>query len=164
MVVLIHQYLVAVAGLAAGALAGLVIAKVANRARLAAWDARVTAPLLLAAGGAHLVLIPLVELERQVLFTLYVLALLVTTTLGLGGVGIWRLGAVLFPAGSILGYAYFAALVHQADYVGLAVKIVELAAIASALQPLLAAGRKERRMPHATSRSLPGAQIHRLPP
>jgi len=39
----------------------------------------------------------------------------------------------LFPAGSILAYAYFGVLVQQADYAGLAIKIVALVAIGSAL-------------------------------
>src|SRR5579859_678149 len=132
-VVLIANYLFGLAGLVAGGAAGLLVAAAARNGRLAARDARVTAPLLLAAAVAHLVLIPFVELERQVLFGLYGLALIATVAIGLAGARIWRLGAVLFPAGSILGYAYFGVLVHQVDYAGLAIKVVELAAIGSAL-------------------------------
>lgn len=132
-VVLIPNYLFGLAGLVAGGAAGLVVVAMAKNGRLSARDAGVTAPLLLAAAGAHLVLIPFVELERQVLFGLYVLALIATVAIGLAGARIWRLGAVLFPAGSILAYAYFAVLVHQADYAGLTIKVVELVAIVSAL-------------------------------
>jgi hypothetical protein len=150
MVVLIPAYLFGIVGLVVGAAAGLVVTRVTKRGRLPAWDARWTAPLLLAASGAHLVLIPAVELERQVLFGLYALALIVTVAMGFAGLSIWRLGAVLFPVGSILGYAYFAALVHQADYAGLAIKVVELAAIACALQPFVVARRKDERSPGET--------------
>ena len=66
-VVLIPNYLFGLAGLVAGGAVGLLVAAVANNGRLPARDARVTAPLLLAAAVAHLVLIPFVELERQVL-------------------------------------------------------------------------------------------------
>lgn len=142
-VVLIPNYLFGLAGLVAGGATGLVVAAVAKNGRLPARDARVTAPLLLAAGGAHLVLIPFVELERQVLFGLYALALLATVAIGLAGARIWRLGAVFLPAGSILAYAYFAVLVQQADYAGLAIKVVEVVAIASALVSF-AARRSER--------------------
>jgi hypothetical protein len=139
-VVLIHEYLIGLAGLVAGAAACLVLARVANHhERLPAHDARLTAPLLLAAGVAHLFLIPAVELERQLMFGLYGLAAVATVLVGLLGFRIWRVGAVLVPAGSILAYAYFAALVHQADYAGLTIKLVEALAIASALWPLLSA-------------------------
>ena len=145
-VVLIPNYLFGLAGLVAGGAVGLLVAAVANNGRLPAGDARVTAPLLLAAAVAHLVLIPFVELERQVLFGLYGLALIATVAVGLAGARIWRLGAVLFPAGSILGYAYLAVLGHQADYAGLAIKVVELVAIGSALASF--AGRRDRRAVH----------------
>jgi hypothetical protein len=148
MMVLIPAYLVGIAGLVAGAVAGLVVAWAAKNGRLPARDARLTAPLLLAAAGAHLVLIPAVELERQVFFALYAFALLVTVAMGFAGVSIWRLGAVVFPTGSILAYAYFAVLVHQADYAGLAIKVVEVAAIACALQPLVAARLRAKQSPH----------------
>jgi hypothetical protein len=132
-VVLIPNYLFGIAGLVAGGAAGLLVAAVAKNGRLSPRDARVTAPLLLAAAVAHLVLIPFVELERQVLFGVYGLALIASVAIGLAGARIWRLGAVFFPAGSILGYAYLAVLVHQADYAGLAIKVVELVAIGSAM-------------------------------
>jgi|SRR5579859_1507479 len=148
-VVLIVNYLFGLAGLVAGGAVGFLVAAVAGNGRLAARDARMTAPLLLAAAGAHLVLIPFVELERQVLFALYVLALVVTVAIGLAGARIWLLGAVLFPAGSILGYAYFSVLVHQADYAGLAIKVVELLAIASALASFVA--RRHERTPHVAT-------------
>ncbi|SRR6266568_2536788 len=144
-VVLIPNYLFGLAGLVAGGAVGLLVAALAKNGRRPARDAAVTAPLLLAASGAHLVLIPFVELERQVLFGLYALALVATVAIGLAGARIWRLGAVFFPAGSILAYAYFAVLVHQADYAGLAIKVVELVAIGSALA-LFAARRNERRL------------------
>jgi hypothetical protein len=62
----------------------------------------------------------------------------------IAGLGIWRLGAIVLPAGSILAYAYFAVIGHQADVAGLAVKAVELATIAAALWSLVAANRKHR--------------------
>jgi hypothetical protein len=148
-VVLIPNYLFGLAGLVAGAAVGLLVAAVAKNGKLAVRDARVTAPLLLAAAGAHLVLIPFVELERQVFFALYGLALLATVAIGLAGARIWRLGAVFFPAGSILAYAYFALLVHQADYAGLTIKVVELIAIGSALSSF--AGRRSERTPHVAT-------------
>src|SRR5579859_1843709 len=148
-VVLIPNYLFGLAGLVAGAAVGLLVAAVAKNGKLAVRDARVTAPLLLAAAGAHLVLIPFVELERQVLFALYALALLATVGIGLAGARIWRLGAVFFPVGSILAYAYFAVLVHQADYAGLAIKVVELSAIGSALASF--AARRNERTPHVAT-------------
>jgi len=132
-VVLIPNYLFGLAGLVAGGAVGLLVAALAKNGGLRGRDARLTAPLLLAAAGAHLVLIPFVELERQVLFGLYALALVMTVAIGMAGARIWRLGAILFPAGSILAYAYFGVLVQQADYAGLAIKVVELVAIGSAL-------------------------------
>jgi hypothetical protein len=153
----IQQYLVAVAGLVAGAGAGWVLAASTNGTRggggrLARWDARLTIPLLLAAAGAHLALIPIVELQRQVMFGLYVLALLGTVAVAMAGPAIWRLGAILLPAGSIFAYAYFATVAHQADVVGIAVKVVEVSAIGAALWPAIAA-RQNRQEPrrHASS-------------
>ena len=145
-VVLIPNYLFGLAGLVAGGAAGLVVAAVAENGRLAPRDARVTAPLQRGAAVAHLVLIPFVELERQVLFGLYGLALIATVAIGLAGARIWRLGAVFLPAGSIVGYAYFGVLVHQADYAGLAIKVVELVAIGSALASF--ASRRNQREVH----------------
>jgi hypothetical protein len=152
-----QQYLVAVAGLVAGAGAGWLLAAVVNRpnggrGRLGRWDARLTVPLLLGAAGAHLALIPIVEVQRQVMFGLYVLALLGTVVTAMAGKAIWRLGAVVLPAGSILACAYFAALAHQADVVGLAVKLVELGAIGAALWPAIAVRRRSQTpRPHAAS-------------
>jgi hypothetical protein len=153
MVQFIPQYLVAVVGMAVGGSGGWVLAAAMNRRsgdarRLDAWDARVTVPLLLAAAGAHLSLVPVVELQRQLMFGLYVLALIITVAMALAGWRIWRLGAVLLPLGSILAYAYFASQVHEADVVGLTVKVVELAAVAAALRPVIAArSARGRRIP-----------------
>jgi len=135
MIQFVKAYLPALAGLPLGVLAGLVLG--AGRRRLPDWDARVTVPLLLAAATAHLALLPAVEPLRVVLFSLYALALLATIAIGLAGAAIWRVGAVALPAGSILAYAYFAALAHEADVIGLLVKAVELLAIAAALVPWL---------------------------
>ncbi len=135
-VLLIRSYLVAVAGLGAGAGAGLILAVAFKRLR--AWDAWVTVPLLLAAAGAHIALIPQVEMQRQILFGLYGAALLGTVILALARQEIWRTGAVIFPAGSIAAYLYFALPERQADYVGLLVKVVEIAVICSALAGLFA--------------------------
>jgi len=118
--------------------------RVSDERRLTASDARLTIPLLLGAAGAHLVLIPVVELQREVMFGCYAVALIVTVAFAIAGLGIWRLGAIVLPAGSILAYAYFAVIGHQADVAGLAVKAVELAAIAAALWSLVAANRKHR--------------------
>lgn len=52
------------------------------------------------------------------------------------GFGIWRLGAIVFPLGSIGAYFYFGLMVHQVDYIGLLVKLVEVAAIAAVLVPV----------------------------
>src|SRR5207249_9173816 len=59
----------ALAGLVVGALIGYVLATSTHRA--STWDTRVTLPLVLAAGAAHLALIPAVEAQRQLLFGLY---------------------------------------------------------------------------------------------
>ena len=128
---LIQSYVVALAGLAVGAAVGLIAA--AALKRMATWDAWVTVPLLLGAAGAHIALIPQVEMQREVLFGLYAASLIGTVIVGIGKVGIWRAGAVIFPAGSIAAYFYFAIPTHQADYVGLVVKVFELAAICSAI-------------------------------
>ena|SRR5689334_4515506 len=155
MVQFIPQYLVAVVGMAVGGAGGSVLAAALNRrsgdaTRLGGWDARVTIPLLLAAAGAHLSLVPVVELQRQLMFGLYVLALIITVAMALAGWRIWRLGAVLLPLGSIFAYAYFGAQVHEADVVGLSVKVVELATVAAALRPVIAArSAGGQRMPSA---------------
>jgi len=152
MIQFVPQYLVAVIGLAVGAAAGIVLAAAMRRRpalanRLIASDAWIAVPLLLAAAGAHLVLIPVVEQQQQMLFGLYSVGLLVTVALGAAGWRIWRLGAVLLPLGSILAYGYFAGREHEADVVGLVVKLVELAAIGAALWPVFSARRQtqERR-------------------
>ena len=134
--------MVGIAGLVIGAVVGLIVFSIrrgpAFEARpVTTWDSRVTLPLLLSAAGAHLVLIPRVELERQVLFGLYGAALVGVCILAFAGVSAWRAGAILFPVGSILAYVYLASTVHQADYVGLVVKLVELGAIVAAGFPLL---------------------------
>ncbi|SRR6266550_2665892 len=131
-----RAYLIALLGLAVGAAVGLIAAAAYSRARLGRLDARVTIPLLLAAAGAHLVLIPVVEPLRQLLFGLYFAALIGAVIFAMAGLSIWRLGAVVLPAGSIAAYLYFALQVHQADYVGLSVKVIELAAVAAAVIPI----------------------------
>lgn len=141
-VILIAPYLIALAGLVIGSVVGLVLAAARTRKSSGASpvserDARITLPLLLGAAGAHLVLIPQVEPERQILFALYGIALVGVGVFATAGISIWRAGAILFPLGSILAYVYFAVLVHQVDYVGLLVKLVEVAAIAAAVSPLL---------------------------
>jgi hypothetical protein len=50
------------------------------------------------------------------------------------------LGAVIFPAGSIAAYFYLALPEHQADYIGLLVKVAELAAIVAAVVPVFMGG------------------------
>ena len=152
MIQFVPQYMVAVLGLAVGAAAGIVLAAAMRRRpalanRLIASDAWIAVPLLLAAAGAHLVLIPVVEQQQQMLFGLYGVGLLVTVALGAAGWRIWRLGAVLLPLASIVAYGYFAGREHEADVVGLVVKLVELAAIGAAVLPVLSARRQtqERR-------------------
>jgi hypothetical protein len=147
MVQFIPQYLVAVIGMVVGASSGWVVAaaikwRSGDATRIDGWDARATVPLLLAAAGAHLALVPVVELQRQLMFGLYVLALIITVALASAGVRIWRLGAVVLPLGSILAYGYFAAQAHEADVVGLSVKLVELAAVAAALTPVVSRRRR----------------------
>jgi hypothetical protein len=127
----VADYLVAFAGLAVGAVAGFLIARGAGRAPSS--DRQLTMPLVLAAGTAHLALIPVVEMQRQVLFGLYFLAMAAVFGAGVVGRGPWRAGAILFPAGSIAGYLYFALIAHQADVVGLVVKAVEIAVITTAV-------------------------------
>lgn len=85
-------------------------------------------------------LIPAVELQRQVMFGLYIAALTGAVAMALAGLRIWRLGAIGLPVGSIATYAYFAVVGHAADVAGLAVKIVELGAILGAVKPLLMRG------------------------
>jgi predicted lysophospholipase L1 biosynthesis ABC-type transport system permease subunit len=139
----IQSYLIGVVGAVVGAVVGLVLATVARRS-LGTWDAVVTIPLLLAAAGGHLFLIPVEVQPLQVLFGLYAAALIVVVIVGIAGISIWRLGAVLFPAGSIAAYFYFAVQVQQVDYVGLGLKVVELAAIVSALVPVVILNRSAR--------------------
>jgi hypothetical protein len=132
-----------------GGVVGFIVATFAARllerkANLTAWDARLTLPLLLAAAGAHLSLIPVVEMQRQVLFGLYGAALIGVVVFALVGFGIWRLGAVVFPLGSIGAYVYFGLLVHQVDYIGLLVKAVEVAAIVAALASVFRSRRSSR--------------------
>src|SRR5690348_8891094 len=118
------DYLAALGGLALGAIAGVLLAAVLGRSRavrqrLGNWDARITVPLLGAAAAAHLALLPAVEPMRMLLFGLYAVALVVTVGMAFAGIGIWRLGAVALPTGSILAYFYFAVGAHQADVIGL---------------------------------------------
>ena len=143
----VAQYVPALAGLAVGALTGFVIAT--GTRRPSQWDARVTLPLVLAAGAAHLALIPAVEAQRQLLFGLYFAAMTGTFALGLLRVGIWKLGALGFPAGSLLAYFYFALTAHEADFIGLAVKVVEAAVIVAAVRSVLARTEAGERRPHA---------------
>jgi hypothetical protein len=82
------------------------------------------------------------EPRRQVLFGLYFLSMAGTFVAAQRGLGIWRLGAVLFPLGSIGAYFYFGATVHQVDDIGLAVKAVEAAVIVTAIAGALARHRR----------------------
>ncbi|HKC20094.1 MAG TPA: hypothetical protein VKE27_10730 [Candidatus Dormibacteraeota bacterium] len=130
----VSTYWIGLVGGAVGFVVGMFILRLLERkANLAIWDARIALPLLLAAAGAHLSLIAVVETQRQVLFGLYGVALIGVILFALLGFGIWRLGAVVFPLGSIGAYVYFALLVHQVDYIGLVVKLVEVAAIVAAV-------------------------------
>ena len=138
----VAAYTPAIVGLVIGGAAGYVVA--GRRSPIAA-DARVTLSLLLAAATAHLFLIPVVERERQILFGLYFVALALTFGAALIGIGAWKLGALLLPAGSILGYFYFAIGVHEVDFIGLLVKLVEVGVIVAAARSLVAA----RRIPSA---------------
>ncbi len=149
---LISSYLIGVVGAVIGFGVGLVLITLRERVTTAQdaitnWDSRVTIPLLLAAGGGHVVLIPAMSSQNQVLFGLYFVALILVVIVAFAGFSIWRLGAVIFPAGSIFAYLYYAIPAHSADYVGLALKIVELAAIVSALVPLFMGDRMQRRIP-----------------
>jgi hypothetical protein len=144
------DYLAALAGLALGALTGWVAAAILSRSRgreggLSSWDARLTVPLLLAAAGAHLALLPAVEPMRMLLFSLYGAALLATVVLAFAGIRIWRLGAIALPAGSVVAYFYFAVAAHEADVIGLLVKAIEVLAILAALAPLLRRRQEHRR-------------------
>lgn len=138
----ISAYVPAIAGLVIGAAVGYVVAGLRGPTSA---DARVTLSLLLAAATAHLFLIPVVERERQILFGLYFVALALTFGAALIGIGAWKLGAVLLPAGSILGYFYFAFGVHEVDFVGLLVKLVEVGVIVAAARSVVVA----RRIPSA---------------
>ena len=133
---LLPEYLVGLVGVAIGLGAGLALGAM-RRQMLSTLDARASLPLLLAAGGGHLALIGAVEPLRQVLFGLYGLALVGVALFALVGWSIWRLGGALFPLGSIAAYFYFATPEHQADYVGLLIKVIELAAIVVVVLPLL---------------------------
>jgi len=142
MVAFVKDYLPALAALPVGAIAGLGLTTVAKRGalsegKLGDWDRWATVPLLLAAAAAHLALLPVVEPLRMVLFTLYAISVLATVGLAVAGIGIWRIGAVVFPLGSIAGYFFFAFVAHQVDVVGLLVKLVEVVAIVAALVPVL---------------------------
>ena len=156
----------AIAGLGVGAAVGLIVTAafrptISRTRAMRDWDAWVTVPLLLAAAGAHLILITQVGLQRQVLFGLYGVALIGTAVFAVAGLAIWRLAAVIFPAGSIAAYFYFALPEHQADYIGLLVKVVELAAIVAALVPVFA----RKRVPPAIAgwrREIQGAPRRRL--
>ena len=143
---LVTEYLIALLGLLVGG--GIAIALTAARGgTITRWDARVSLPLLVAALGAHIALITAVEPTRQLLFGLYALALLGVVGSALVGWSIWRIGGVVFPAGSMAAYFYFAIQVHEADYVGLLVKLVELAAIAAVLLPVFKrAGKRSQRI------------------
>lgn len=147
----VGSYVVALGGLALGGVVGLVAMRTASAKlrRIGSWDATATLPLLIAVAAAHLALIPVVEPARQVMFGLYVLSVTGVVVVAVLGWRIWRIGAVLLPLGSIGGYFYFAALVQEADYIGLAVKVVELAAIACALMPVLRRSRRSEIRPTA---------------
>lgn len=135
---LVASYWIGLVGAAIGLIVGLLVVRAVDHgSRVSPWDARATLPLLLAAGLAHLSLIPVVELQRQVLFGLYGAALIGVVLFALLGIGIWRLGAVVFPLGSIGAYVYFGLSVHQVDYIGLLVKLVEVATIAAAILSVL---------------------------
>jgi hypothetical protein len=136
------EYLPAFAGVVVGAVLALLAATFLPQARkLSHWDRRATIPLLLAAAGAHLALLPRVELLRIVPFSLYGIVLVLTVAFAFAGVSGWRVAAVVFPLGSILGYFYFGAVAHEVDVVGLIVKLLEVAAIAAAVRGALAARR-----------------------
>ena len=129
------EYVPAIVGLLIGGAVGYLVAGMRGPTPT---DVRVTLSLLLGAATAHLFLIPVVERERQILFGLYFIALALTFGVALAGTGVWKLGAVLFPAGSILGYFYFAIGAHEVDYIGLLVKVVELGVIVAAARSVVA--------------------------
>ena len=134
---LVTAYWIGLVGAVVGLAVGLIVPRLARRSSQSwRWHGRVTLPLILAAAGAHLALIPAVEQQRQVMFGLYGAALIGVVVFALLGFGIWRLGAIVFPLGSIGAYFYFGLMVHQVDYIGLLVKLVEVAAIAAVLVPV----------------------------
>lgn len=135
-VVFESEYVIGLVGLVIGAVVALVIGAIRG-GTMSRWDARSSAPLLLGAAGAHIALISVVEPMRQVLFALYGLALIGVVLFAAAGWSIWRLGAIVFPAASIAAYFYFALPERQADYIGVLVKLVELAAIVAVVVPLL---------------------------
>jgi hypothetical protein len=146
---LIASYQIAIVGAVVGAVVGLILA--AWRARtietnpaLTRWDLWVTIPLLLAAVGGHIVLVPQMPQQNQVLFSLYTAAVIVVVIVAFAGLSIWRVGAVLFPVVSIVGYFYYAIPARSADYVGLGLKVVEVAVIIAALVPLAMPERMRR--------------------
>jgi hypothetical protein len=146
---LISSYWIAIVGAVVGAIVGLVLAVWRGRmvdptSTTTVWDLRVTIPLLFAAAGGHIVLVPQMTQQNQLLFSLYTAAIIVVAILAYGGFSIWRLGAVLFPLGSIAAYFYYAIPARSADYIGLGLKIVELAAIVAALVPLAMPERMRR--------------------
>lgn len=140
---LVPPYLIALVGLVVGIGAGLGVGT-ARRTKVSPWDARVSMPLLLGAAGAHLALLGAVEPLRQVLFGLYGLALFGVVAFAAMGWSIWRLGGVIFPAGSIATYFYFAIPEHHADYVGVLIKLVEVIAMVAVLLPLVPEHRRRR--------------------
>ena len=135
------NYVVALSGLLVGGVTGYLVAL--GKGTGSRWDRRVTLPLVLAAGAAHLALIPVVEQERQLLFGLYFLGMAGVFLFALLGIGVWRLGAILLPAGSILAYFYFGLIVHEVDVIGLLVKAVEVAAIVAVIVGVVAADGRE---------------------
>ncbi len=95
------------------------------------------APATAGSGGGAPRPAHVVEQPRAIFFVLYALSIFATVAGGLVGVALWRLAAFALPAASILAYGYFAAVAHEADVIGLLVKVAELAAIAAALIPVL---------------------------
>ena len=68
---LVTAYWIGLVGAVAGLAAGLIVPRLARRSSESwTWHGRVTLPLILAAAGAHLALIPAVEQQRQVMFGL----------------------------------------------------------------------------------------------
>src|SRR5258706_7659466 len=137
---LISSYLIGIAGLVVGVVVGLILAawrqgKIDTNPAVTRWDLWVTIPLLLGAIGGHIALVPQMVQQNQVLFSLYAAAVIVAVIIGFARFSIWRLGAVLFPLGSIVAYFYYAIPARSADYLGLTLKVVELAVIVAALVP-----------------------------